>query len=89
MNRTLFKRPPVLIKHLFYVPKVTSYTGMTEEYVPSINVLFKGEVWETTLIHVLLKYMVICVFENHHQFQSSWKHNLFTLDMAKRFTFEY
>jgi len=28
-------------------------------------------------MHVLLKYMVICAFENRHPFQFSWKHRLF------------
>ena len=29
----------------------------------------------------LLKYMVICAFDNPPQFQASWQHRLFTLDM--------
>ena len=29
----------------------------------------------------LLKYMVICAFDNLPQFQASWQHRLFTLDM--------
>ena len=32
--------------------------------------------------HCLLKYMVICAFENPPQFQASWQHRLFTLDMG-------
>ena len=30
----------------------------------------------------LLKYMVICAFDNPPQFQASWQHRLFTLDMG-------
>jgi len=29
----------------------------------------------------LLKYMVICAFDSPPQFQASWQHRLFTLDM--------
>jgi hypothetical protein len=29
----------------------------------------------------LLKYMVICAFDNPPQFQASWQHRLLTLDM--------
>jgi len=35
----------------------------------------------TLYFHCLLKYMVICAFENPLQFQTSWQHILFTLDM--------
>ena len=30
----------------------------------------------------LLKYMVFCAFDNPPQFQASWQHKLFTLDMG-------
>jgi hypothetical protein len=46
---------------------------------------FKGvglEYGRQLYFHCLLKYMVICAFENPPQFQASWQHRLFTLDMS-------
>jgi len=33
--------------------------------------------------------MVICVFDNPPQFQASWQHRLFTLDMDSFFFFKW
>ena len=51
---------------------------------------FKGvglEYSRQLYFHCLLKYMVICAFENPPQFQASWQHRLFTLDISSLIIF--
>ena len=52
------------------------------KFVTKIIYVCRPGVWVTTPFSYLLKYMVICVFENPPQFQASWQHRLFTLDMG-------